>query len=44
MDHLAIHNEVNWGCHSMYNLKMYKILENAEFPLDVSGYIAGTTW
>jgi len=34
--------EGNWGVHSMYNLKMYDILANAEFPLDVSGYIPGT--
>jgi len=41
-DHFGMRNDVNWGVHSMYNLKMYKMLANAEFPLDVSGYIPGT--
>jgi len=42
--HFGMRNEDNWGVHSMYNLKMYAILANAEFPLDVSGYIPGTQW
>ena len=44
IDNLGMWNDFNYGVHSMYYLKMYKMLENAEFPLDVTGYIAGTKW
>jgi len=36
-------DDLNWGVHSMYYNKMYDMLEHGSFPLDVNGYIPGTS-
>jgi len=36
-------NDVNWGAHSMILPKMYDMLEHGSFPLDVNGYVPGTS-
>lgn len=36
-------NDLNWGVHSMYYNKMYAMLEHGSFPLDVNGYVPGTS-
>ena len=35
-------NGKNGGAHVMYLQKLYKMLEDGPFPLDTSGYVAGT--